>query len=98
MRVTLLTAALLLAAGGAAAAADFPRPDEGDAVLKDFKFTSGESLPEVKIHYRTLGRPARGTDGRVANAVLVLHGTGGSGRNFVEGKGGEWFAAELFGK
>jgi homoserine O-acetyltransferase len=81
-----------------ATAADFPRPDEGDAVLKDFEFSTGESLPEVKIHYRALGRPARDKGGRVTNAVLILHGTGGSGRNFVEGKGGELFAAELFGK
>jgi homoserine O-acetyltransferase len=96
MRATVVTAALLLAAGHAAAA-DFPKPDEGDAVLKDFKFATGESLPEVKLHYRTLGKPARGPDGRVSNAVLILHGTGGSGRNFVEGRGGEWFAGELFG-
>jgi homoserine O-acetyltransferase len=83
---------------GDVAAAEFPTPVERTAVLKDFKFTTGESLPEVKIHYRTLGRPARGKDGHVANAVLILHGTGGSGRTFVEGKGGELFGAELFGK
>jgi homoserine O-acetyltransferase len=98
MRVTVFTAVLLVAVGSRAAAADFPKPGEGDAALKDFKFTSGESLPEVKVHYRTVGKPARGTDGRVTNAVLILHGTGGSGRSFVEGRGGEWFAAELFGK
>jgi homoserine O-acetyltransferase len=98
MRVTILAAAVLLAGSGLASAADFPKPAEGDAVLKDFKFSTGETLPQVKLHYRTLGRPARGADGRVANAVLILHGTGGSGRNFVEARGGEWFAAELFGK
>jgi homoserine O-acetyltransferase len=98
MRAAVFAAVLLLALGDMAAAADFPKPDERTAALKDFKFTSGESLPEVKVHYRTLGRPVRGTDGRVSNAVLILHGTGGSGRNFVEGRGGELFAAELFGK
>src|SRR5262249_5942424 len=66
-------------------------------VLKDFKFASGQTLPELKLHYRTLGRPVRGTDGKVANAVLVLHGTTGAGSNFVEGAGGKMFAGELFG-
>jgi homoserine O-acetyltransferase len=77
--------------------ADVPKPDEGTVVLKDFKFASGQSLAELKMHYRTLGRPTRGPDGRVTNAVLILHGTGGSGRQFVEGPGAESFAAELFG-
>jgi homoserine O-acetyltransferase/O-succinyltransferase len=70
---------------------------EGDVVLKGFKFTSGQMLPELKMHYRTLGQPVRGRDGKVANAVLVLHGTGGAGSNFVEGAGGKIFAGELFG-
>jgi homoserine O-acetyltransferase len=52
----------------------------------------------VTIHYRTLGTPAKGPDGKVANAVLILHGTGGAGSNFVDGRGGDLFAAELFGK
>jgi len=71
---------------------------EGDFVLKDFKFASGQTLPELKMHYRTLGQPMRGKDGKVANAVLILHGTGGAGSNFVEGAGGKLFAGELFGK
>lgn len=88
---------ILLGAGGVASAADFPKPVEGDVVLKEFPFASGQTLPELKMHYRTLGKPVRGPDGKVANAVLVLHGTGGSGANFVEGAGGEMFAGELFG-
>ena len=79
-------------------AAEFPKPQEGDAVLKDFAFASGETLSELKMHYRTVGKPVRGPGGKVANAVLILHGTGGSGANFVEGRGGESFAGELFGK
>ena len=59
------------------------RPREGDFVLRDFKFRSGESLPELKIHYLTLGRPLRDSSGSIANAVLVLHGTGGTGRQFL---------------
>ena len=58
-------------------------PREGDFVLKDFKFRSGESLPELKIHYLTLGRPLRDSTGNIANAVLILHGTGGTGRQFL---------------
>ena len=49
----------------------------GDFVVKDFKFASGQVIPELNMHYRTLGRPVRGKDGKVANAVLILHGTGG---------------------
>ena len=59
------------------------RPREGDFVLRDFKFRSGESLTELKIHYLTLGRPLRDSSGSIVNAVLVLHGTGGTGRQFL---------------
>jgi homoserine O-acetyltransferase len=88
-------AAALLAFGTAAAA---PVPDAHDYVIKDFKFRSGETLPELKLHYYTLGQPKKDAAGQITNAVLILHGTGGSGANFVEGRGGEMFAAELFGK
>jgi homoserine O-acetyltransferase len=94
MRVLPYSVLLLLPVG---AAADFPAPTEADAELKDVTFASGESLKEVKVHYRTLGKPVIGKDGKVANAVLILHGTGGSGANFVEGRGGDLFAKELFG-
>ncbi|MFN7220658.1 MAG: alpha/beta fold hydrolase [Burkholderiales bacterium] len=56
---------------------------EGTAVLKDFKFKSGEVLPEVRMHYTTLGKPQRDANGRVTNAVLLLHGTGGSARSLL---------------
>jgi homoserine O-acetyltransferase/O-succinyltransferase len=84
---------------GPLGAADFPDPVPGDCILRDFKFTSGETLPEVRIHYRTLGSPTRDDKGIVRNAVLVLHGTGGEGGRFV-GKDavGQMFAGELFGK
>lgn len=58
-------------------------PLEGDFVLRDFHFLSGETLPELRIHYMTLGKPVRDANGRVTNAVLLLHGTGGSGRQFL---------------
>jgi len=79
-------------------AADYPAPVEGDYTLRDFHFTSGEVLPELRIHYRTLGALQRDASGLARNAVLILHGTGGDGAGFVRsGRGGDLFAAELFG-
>jgi homoserine O-acetyltransferase len=76
------------------AAAGYPNPVESDVVLKDFRFTSGETMPELRIHYRTLGAPARDAQGRVTNAVLILHGTSGAGTQFLNAK---QFHGELFG-
>lgn len=84
---------LLLFVVSLAFAADYPAPIEADLVLKDFQFTSGESLPELRIHYRTLGTPQRDAAGRVTNAVLITHGTTGSGAQFIRPE----FAGELFG-
>ena len=64
-------------------AADYPAPQSGTFVVKDFQFKSGEKLPEVKLHYYTLGTPQKDASGKVRNAVLILHGTGGSGRQFL---------------
>ena len=72
---------------------NWPPPKDGDFAVKDFRFTSGETLPEMNLHYATLGTPQRDSDGRVANAVLILHGTGGTGRQFLQ----QQFAGELFG-
>ena len=76
-----------------AVAADLPSPTQGNYVIKDFHFVSGQSLPELKIHYRTLGSPQRDDNGVVRNAVLIMHGTTGSGSQFM----GDIFAGELFG-
>jgi homoserine O-acetyltransferase/O-succinyltransferase len=70
-----------------------PATTEGDFVAHDFKFHSGESLPELRLHYRTLGNPARDAQGHVTNAVMILHGTGGSGQQFLQPQ----FAGVLFG-
>jgi homoserine O-acetyltransferase len=70
------------------------KPLEGDYVIPDFHFASGEALPELRIHYTTLGKPRRDEHGRVSNAVLILHGTGGSGHSFLVDR----FAGVLFGK
>ena len=74
----LWVAGLVLLAPGAVAA----QVDSGNYVIPSFRFASGETLPAVRIHYRTLGRPRRDAAGVVRNAVLILHGTGGSGANF----------------
>jgi len=63
-------------------AKNYPEPTPGDYVAHNFTFKSGESLPEVRIHYYTVGTPRRDASGTVRNAVLILHGTGGSGRQF----------------
>jgi homoserine O-acetyltransferase/O-succinyltransferase len=77
-----------------AGAADSPPPQQGDYVLRDFHFASGESLPELRMHYRTLGTPRRDDKGIVRNAVLIMHGTTGEGGNFFRPE----FAGQLFGK
>jgi homoserine O-acetyltransferase len=69
-------------------------PVEGDYVIRDFQFASGESLPELRLHYTTLGKPQRDAHGKVGNAILILHGTGGSGRSLLN----EHFAGVLFGR
>jgi homoserine O-acetyltransferase len=60
-----------------------PQPQEGDYIPHDFHFKSGETLAELRLHYMTFGKPARDANGRVTNAVPILHGTGGSGRQFL---------------
>src|SRR5690349_1129056 len=57
-------------------------PTPGDFIIKNFRFTSGEVLPELRQHYRTLGTPRRDASGKVTNAVLIMHGTTGSGAVF----------------
>ena len=85
---------LALVFGSAVLAQTNPPSTPGDFVIKDFKFESGETLPELKIHYVTLGKPQRDASGRVTNAVLVLHGTGGTNTQFL----GRGFGGVLFGK
>ena len=56
---------------------------DGTVVLKNFKFGSGETLPELKLHYLTLGEPHRNAAGHVDNAILLLHGTGGNAHSLL---------------
>ena len=70
-----------------------PQAAEGDFLIRNFKFASGETLPELRMHYRTYGTPRKDAQGIVHNAVLVMHGTGGTGAQFS----GRSFAGELLG-
>src|SRR5690349_17651904 len=70
----------------AAMAADYPAPKQGDWTLNDFTFHTGETMPELKMHYTTVGEPS-------GQPVLVLHGTGGSAASMLTPA----FAGELFG-
>ena len=85
--------ALALAATATAQTPYAEQLKEADAVLRAFRFRTGERLPELRMHYATLGTPRRDSKGQIANAVMVLHGTGGSGRQFLAPQ----FAGELFG-
>jgi homoserine O-acetyltransferase/O-succinyltransferase len=84
----------LITAAGTLAAADYPTPTEGDYTIHNFKFASGETLPELRIHYRTLGKIDKDAQGKTRDAVLIMHGTTGSGAQFIRPE----FAGELFGK
>jgi homoserine O-acetyltransferase/O-succinyltransferase len=96
MNPTLRVFALLLSllAATSAWSADYPSPTESDFTIRDFKFASGETLPELRLHYRTLGKPEKDAQGKTTNAVLIMHGTTGSGAQFIRPE----FAGELFGK
>ena len=79
-------AAILLSIATPVMAADYPAPKQGDWIAKDFKLHTGETMPELKLHYTTVGEPS-------GQPVLVLHGTGGSGASMLSPA----FAGELFG-
>src|SRR6202022_4534681 len=72
--------------------ATYPAPTEGDFAIRNFHFQSGETLPQLRMHYATLGTPARNARGQVTNAVLIMHGTGGSSHQFLR----DIFAGVLF--
>ena len=92
--ITCLTASMLLGFAFAAFGQDAPKTTLGDFVIKDYKFESGETLSELKIHYVTLGTPQKDKNGQVTNAVIINHGTGGSNTQFLS----RGFAGVLFGK
>jgi homoserine O-acetyltransferase/O-succinyltransferase len=87
-----LLALLALLVATPAAAQPWPTAED-NFVIENFRFASGETLPKLRIHYTTLGKPHRGPDGKIDNAVMVLHGTGGTGKQFLQPQ----FADELYG-
>ena len=82
-----------LAAQAAAPAAKVWPTHGADVILRNFRFADGESLPELRMHYTSLGQPHRNPAGEIDNAVMVLHGTGGDGHQFLRPQ----FANELYG-
>ena len=89
----MLSLLLALAAQTAALPAKTWPTHEQDVILKDFHFRDGETLPSLRMHVTTLGTPHRNAAGEIDNAVMVLHGTGGSGKQFLQPQ----FADELYG-
>src|ERR1700721_2794036 len=86
MSVRALIVTMLLAAAvpalGQETATNWPGYQEGDYAVSNYKFTSGETMPEVKLHYRTIGTAKRNAAGLVVNAVLLLQGNTGTGANW----------------
>jgi homoserine O-acetyltransferase len=85
-------AIVLMMLTSVALGAEEPAVHEGDFVLKNFRFASSETLPELRLHYRTLGKLQRDAKGVASNAVLIMHGTGGTGAQFLRPE----FSGELF--
>src|ERR1051325_3472005 len=73
---------------------NYPEPVEGDYIIQNFHFRSGETLPELKMHYRTIGTLKTNSTGVATNAVLAGHGTGGNGGSLLNPS----FANVLFGR
>ena len=99
----LLVLMLSLAIAPAFAQGSLPNQREGDYIIKDFRFASGETLPELKMHYMTFGTQKKNAAGEVTNAVLLLHGTSGSADSWIVptlmelyGKGQPLDASEYF--
>ena len=87
IRISITVSVALVLTSALAYAADYPAAKEGDWIARDFRFHTGEVMPQLRLHYRTLGDPA-------GEPVLLLHGTGGSGANFLTpALGGELFGA-----
>src|SRR3954467_2480685 len=89
-----ILAAAVLGAAASPCWADtaWPNRQEGDVVLADFRFGAGEVLPALKIHYLTLGTAHRNAAGEIVNGVLLLHGTSGTSKNWLQAT----LADELF--
>jgi homoserine O-acetyltransferase len=92
-KLRLVAVLFLCASSSLAQPQSQPIPKQGDYISHNFHFKSGETLPELRIHYTTFGTPVRNANGQVTNAVLLLHGTSGTGEQFLAPQ----FAGVLFG-
>jgi len=92
--LTIFTIVQLVTRQSGAQTSTWPTPQQGDYTIHNFHFQSGETLPEVRMHYTTLGKPMKDASGHTTSAVLVLHGTGGSGSGLLR----PIFAGVLFGQ
>src|SRR5256885_10761262 len=82
--LSVLSAAMvLLAASAGRAQTQWPNQGAGDFVIKDFRVASGEAIAELKLHYMTLGTEKRNAAGEIVNGVVLLHGTSGSGADWL---------------
>jgi homoserine O-acetyltransferase/O-succinyltransferase len=93
MKLICFVVSLSFALTQAVSAQELAKPAEGDYQVHNFRFRSGETLPEMNLHYATYGKPVTDAAGHVTNAVMILHGTTGSGKNFTTPQ----FAGVLFG-
>ena len=83
LATTLLSCAAATCQTSAAAPTSKWPAIDGTVILQNFQFGTGETLPQLKLHYLTLGTPHRNTAGHTDNAVLLLHGTGGSAHSLL---------------
>src|SRR5262245_52417198 len=79
----LIATGFALAISQASAQTNWPNEKQADYLIKNFHFANGETIPELRIHYTTLGTPKRNAAGDITNAVVLLHGTSGSSRNWL---------------
>lgn len=86
-------AAMIIGTGGLRAQTSAQVNGEQNFVMRDFHFASGETLPELRLHYRTFGAIRRNGAGQVVNAILIMHGTGGAWTQFIRPE----FSGQLFG-
>jgi homoserine O-acetyltransferase len=94
LRMELIPTALVLSLCAFSSSQELPKAVEADYVAHDFHFRSGEVLPELRLHYRTLGRPVSDANGHITNAVMIVHATTSNGAVYSSGSP---FASELFG-
>ena len=86
MLIRAVLAALISVAAPALAEPEYthwPNYQEGDFIIPNYKFVRGETLPQLKLHYRTLGSAERNAAGEIVNGVLLLQGNTGTGANWL---------------